>query len=160
TQNANQRLNRQPSLHRTIRTTLRSVLPVRVRVHLTTLSVQVGLITAGLTFAAALIAGLLMLAVFSGAAWGHFSILMLVSIGCGVIAGLVGYAVVRRLFQPLRQLSESAARLATGDLSTSLIVSGSQEFRTLSRTLDNARHQLDGITRWLTHEKAWAEYLV
>src|SRR5258706_2669946 len=26
--------------------------------------------------------------------------------------------------------------------------------------MDNARHEIEGITRWLTHEKAWAEYLV
>ncbi len=85
---------------------------------------------------------------------------LLAGVSMAACAGLIAYLIVQRLTAPLTRLSSAAMRMAVGDLSTPIQADGPVEIRGLARSLENARHELDGMTRWLTHEKAWAEYLV
>jgi PAS domain S-box-containing protein len=114
----------------------------------------------GVTFCATFGTGLLMM-ILSGQTSARllFAVLFL-TVLFTAMAGLVSYWITGRLLRPMNRLSDAAARLATGDLSTSIPITGSLEMRKLAKTLETARHEIEGITRWLTHEKAWAEYLV
>jgi PAS domain S-box-containing protein len=115
---------------------------------------------ATVTFGASLVTGVLALLLAGGLTAGSVIAITMAAFGFAAIAGATGYLLTRRLSLPLLQLSEAAKRLATGDLTTAIPVSGSEELISLGRSMENARHELEGITRWLTHEKAWAEYLV
>src|SRR5450432_715248 len=127
---------------------------------LSRLSVRVSGIVAIATFSAAVLTGLVALALANSLHLPNMVVVIVAALGCALTSGLGGYILTRRLLNPLRRLSEAATRLATGDLTTTISVSGSDELRALAHSLENARHELEGITRWLTHEKAWAEYLV
>src|SRR5258708_4249556 len=127
---------------------------------LSRLSVGVSGIVAIAAFSAALLTGMLVLLLGKAVDMTNSVVLFAAALTFGVVTGATGYLLTRRLLHPLRRLSEAATRLATGDLTTTISVSGSDELRSLAHSLENARHELEGITRWLTHEKAWAEYLV
>jgi two-component system, OmpR family, phosphate regulon sensor histidine kinase PhoR len=127
---------------------------------LSTLQIRITLLVIVLTCAASLGTGLAV-AILSGNGTPQvIGALIAIPLVVTAAAGSAAYLLMRRLFRPLDRLSDAASRLATGDLETSIPVEGSHELRVLARTLENARHELYGITRWLTHEKAWAEYLV
>jgi two-component system phosphate regulon sensor histidine kinase PhoR len=117
---------------------------------------RISLTVFAVTFVAALCAGILVI-LGGKSAWivlgGAAIVLALISAG-------ISYVLTRRLLAPLNRLSGAAARLALGDLSTPIPTRGGQEVYDLAKSLENARHELDGMTRWLTSEKAWAEYLV
>jgi PAS domain S-box-containing protein len=114
----------------------------------------------GVTFGAAFGTGLVLMLFTGQMTVGLFLILLLMTLLFTAAAGLVSHLMMRRLLLPMGRLSDAAARLATGDLSTTIPIWGSLEIRKLAKTLETARHEIEGITRWLTHEKAWAEYLV
>jgi two-component system phosphate regulon sensor histidine kinase PhoR len=127
---------------------------------LSSLSYRIGLFSLVTTFCAAFGTGLLAtLLAGNSERWIVFGILI-ASLALAVALAIVAQIRTRRLLRPLVRLSDAATRLATGDLTTPIPVVGSREVRALGRSLENARHELEGITRWLTHEKAWAEYLV
>src|SRR5690349_3090160 len=124
------------------------------------LTVRISAMVAAVTFGASLVTGVLALLLANGLTVMSLSLVLIAALGFAAIAAAAGYALTLRLSLPLLQLSEAAKRLATGDLTTAIPISGSEELISLGRSMDNARHELEGITRWLTHEKAWAEYLV
>src|SRR5258708_4383495 len=127
---------------------------------ISSLYVRISLMVALGAFGAAITAGLMVLAFTGDFNLPRVGILLVTALACAALTGSIGYAATRRMFRHLQRLSDAAARMATGDLATAIPVGGGDEIRTLARTLENARHELEGITRWLTHEKAWAEYLV
>ncbi len=124
------------------------------------LTVRISTMVAVVTFGASLVTGLLALLLANNPTVSSAGVVVVVAFGFAAIAAAAGYLLTLRLSRPLFQLSEAAKRLATGDLTTAIPISGSEELITLGRSMDNARHEIEGITRWLTHEKAWAEYLV
>ncbi|HLY28873.1 MAG TPA: ATP-binding protein [Aggregatilineales bacterium] len=131
-----------------------------VRHALSRLSVRVSLIAAALAFCSALGTGLASSALSGSLSPSNAGEIVALAILCAGLGFGAGLALSLYLLRPLKRLHLAATRLATGDLITPIPVGGSRELRSLARVLENARHELDGITRWLTHEKAWAEYLV
>ncbi len=127
---------------------------------LSSLSYRISLYVLVTSFCAAFSTGLLASILAGNPDRRVVFVTLMVALGLGVVAAVFAQFRTRRLLRPLLNLSEAATRLAMGDLATPIPVTGSREFRALGRSLENARHELDGITRWLTHEKAWAEYLV
>src|SRR5258708_8826339 len=127
---------------------------------LSRLSVRVSGIVALAAFGAALLTGLLMMLLVNALNMTNALVVFTTAFAFRFVTCATVYLLTRLLLNPLLRLSEAATRLATGDLTTTISVSGSDELRALAHSLENARHELEGITRWLTHEKAWAEYLV
>src|SRR5258708_40222130 len=111
---------------------------------LSSLPFRISLIFIVVTFTAALGTGLLVVALTGNVSPTVIAVLIIVPLSVTILTGLATYLAMRRLFRPLDRLSESAARLATGDLETAIPVQGSHELRTLARTLENARHELLG----------------
>ncbi len=120
------------------------------------LSTHVGLVAALATLGATV---MLVLAI-AVLRWSDLALLVGLLISAAGAAGLAAYLLTERLTAPLTRLSGAALRMAIGDLSTPIQTDGPPEIVNLARSLENARHELEGMTRWLTHEKAWAEYLV
>src|SRR5258706_1493582 len=73
-----------------------------------------------LTLAASLGTGLLVVTITHTASPEVIGVLIAVPLIVSIGAGLAAYALMRSLFRPLDRLSESAARLATGDLETAI----------------------------------------
>lgn len=69
--------------------------------------------------------------------------LMLSGIGIALLGVLVARTLSRSVVRPLRLLSQQAATVRSGDLSTPITVSGDHEIETLARTLDEARARLN-----------------
>src|SRR5437016_212675 len=104
---------------------------------ISSLYVRISLMVALGAFGAAMSAGLLMLAFAGDFNLPRISILLITALACAALTGSLGYAVTRRMFRHLQRLSDAAARMATGDLTTAIPVGGGDEIRTLARTLEN-----------------------
>jgi len=74
-----------------------------------------------------------------------------------VLALLATVALVRRIGDPLRSLSESALRLGRGDFSTAIPATGTPEVATLARTMEEMRRNLIDLTATLRRREAEAQ---
>src|SRR5215468_2498036 len=73
--------------------------------------------------------------------------MLIVALTMAFISAIIGYVVARRMLRPLTRLADSAARLAVGDLTTPIPAQSDEEISALARSLENARHELEGMTR-------------
>lgn len=83
--------------------------------------------------------------------------LALVAILLGVLAGLGGIILGRRVARPVRALTAAASRLAQGDFSTSIPAGGAAEVGTLARTMEDMRRSLLDLTGTLRTRDAEAK---
>ena len=85
-----------------------------------------------------------------------------VSVGLVILlVSIVGFFSARRIAAPLVRLTESAARLSRGDLSSPVSVeSNLHEVNLVAQTLEQARVDLQSTLTSLQREKAWIEHLL
>jgi len=71
-------------------------------------------------------------------------VIFLAIVACGMaVALLVGYGLSRRIVQPLRALTDTAKRLAAGDLSARTRLSAEGEFGELGAAFDRMAHNIE-----------------
>jgi signal transduction histidine kinase len=83
--------------------------------------------------------------------------LIVFAIVLGVLAGVAGIALGRRVADPMRALTTAAMRLGQGDFSTSIPVSGTTEVRALAGTMEDMRRSLVELTGALRRGEAEAQ---
>lgn len=83
--------------------------------------------------------------------------LIVFAIVLGVLAGVAGIALGRRVADPVRALTVAATRLGQGDFSTSIPVAGTTEVRALAGNMEDMRRSLVELTGALRRGEAEAQ---
>lgn len=86
--------------------------------------------------------------------------LLVLALLLGVIAALVSFVIGRRFVVPLHMLTNAAARIGSGDLTTPIQPSPGAEIGTLAATLEEMRRRLMRLTADLHRQQAEAHAIV
>jgi signal transduction histidine kinase len=92
--------------------------------------------------------------------WQLTRTLLLLALGVGLLAGIAGFLVGRRLSHPLLALAGSAERIGQGDLTTPIRAVRGGEIGTLATTLEEMRRRLWRLTVDLQRQQAESQAII